>query len=78
MAEDLLKDFDMAAQDICNQLTAKLSSDRFLIYGHSMCAYLALWIANMLEKAGKLPAHLIMSGNPGQRKKRKKRSRLNN
>jgi external thioesterase TEII len=52
MVEDLLKDFDMAAEDIYNQLTAKLSSDRFLIYGHSMGAYLALRVANMLEKAG--------------------------
>jgi external thioesterase TEII len=65
MAECLLKDFNMAAQDICKQLIAKLTSARFLIYGHSMGAYLALRVANMLERAGKFPAYLIVSGNAG-------------
>src|SRR5262249_8544650 len=65
MKESLLKDFDLAAQDIYHQLTGKLTSASFIIYGHSMGAYLALRVANMLEKAGKFPAFVIVSGNAG-------------
>lgn len=63
--EGLLKDFDLAARDMYQQITAKLTSPCFLIYGHSMGAYLALRVANMLEAAGKHPAYVIVSGNAG-------------
>jgi external thioesterase TEII len=63
--EGLLKDFDLAAGDMYQQITAKLTSPSFLIYGHSMGAYLALRVANMLEAAGKRPAYVIVSGNAG-------------
>lgn len=71
--EKLLKDFNLAATDMYQQITAKLASPCFLIYGHSMGAYLALRVANMLEAAGKRPAHVIVSGNagPGVRSDRK-------
>lgn len=65
MTEKLLKDFDLAARDIYDQLVNKLSNTVFLIYGHSMGAYLALRVTAMLEEAGKQPAYLIVSGNAG-------------
>jgi len=66
MNEPLLKNFDLAAWDICEQLTKRRNSSRhFLIYGHSMGAYLALRVANILESQGKSPSYLIVSGNPG-------------
>jgi len=65
VGEPLLKDFDLAALDLYNQVIEKLHRQDFLIYGHSMGAYLALRIANMLEKAGRPPACLLVSGNAG-------------
>lgn len=63
--ENLLKDFELAAQDIYNQITNRLTSPKFVIYGHSMGAYLALRVSNMLEKIDKSPAYLFVSGNSG-------------
>jgi external thioesterase TEII len=63
--ENLLKDFDLAALDLFNQVRYKLRSPTFLIYGHSMGAYLGLTVSHMLEKAGRPPAALIVSGNAG-------------
>jgi surfactin synthase thioesterase subunit len=63
--ERLLKDFDLAAQDLYNQVAAKLNGAPFLIYGHSMGAYLGLRVTRMLEQAGRPPVYLIVSGNPG-------------
>lgn len=63
--EELLTDFDEAAQDIYRQVIAKLTSPRFMIYGHSMGAYLALRVANMLEKENRMPAYVFVSGNAG-------------
>ena len=63
--EDLLNNFAMAADDIFRQMCSKLDSRDFLIYGHSMGAYLALHVSQMLEKAGKTPVCLIVSGNAG-------------
>ncbi|BAV05934.1 Surfactin synthase thioesterase subunit [Filimonas lacunae] len=70
--EPLLKDYDLAVQDIFHQITSKLSGARFMLYGHSMGAYLALSVCAMLEDAGKYPAYLVVSGNagPGLREKR--------
>jgi external thioesterase TEII len=65
MSETLLRNFDEAARDVYAQLLPKISSPVFLMYGHSMGAYLALRVANMLEKAGKVAAAIIVSGNAG-------------
>jgi external thioesterase TEII len=66
MQEGLIKDFDLAAQDIYNQILGKLVPfGNFLIYGHSMGAYLTLRVTGMLEKINKFPMHIIVSGNPG-------------
>jgi len=64
MSEDLLKDFELAARDIYQQLMQNLETS-FVLYGHSMGAYLALKVCDMLEKAGRMPAYLIVSGNAG-------------
>jgi external thioesterase TEII len=63
--EPLLKDFGMAAEDIFRQMNTKLNASPFLIYGHSMGAYLALRVASMLAGAGSPPVYLIVSGNAG-------------
>jgi surfactin synthase thioesterase subunit len=67
MGEPLIKNFDAAADDMFAQVSQKITSPTFLIYGHSMGAYLALRVANMLEKTGKVPASVIVSGNSGPR-----------
>lgn len=74
MNEPLLNEFDAAATDLYNQIISYLTSSPFLIYGHSMGASLALRVTNMLEKAGKHPKCIIVSGNagPGQRHPDKK------
>jgi surfactin synthase thioesterase subunit len=63
--EGLLRNFDQAALDLYHQLTGRLTASTYLIYGHSLGAYLALRVCGMLEKAGERPAYLIVSGNPG-------------
>jgi external thioesterase TEII len=63
--EPLLNEFGAAVRDIYEQLTRRLTSPAFLIYGHSMGAYLGLAVANLLVKAGIPPAYLIVSGNAG-------------
>lgn len=65
IGENLVKGFEAAAQDIYRQLTQKIIAPGFLLYGHSMGAYLALRAANMLEKDGKAPGYLFVSGNAG-------------
>lgn len=65
MDEALLTDFDLAARDFYDQISRRLTAPVFLIYGHSMGAYLALRVTHMLESSGKTPEYLIVSGNPG-------------
>ncbi|MBB6498880.1 thioesterase II family protein [Pedobacter cryoconitis] len=65
IGEELLKDFDLAALDIYKQVIGKLNSSKFIIYGHSMGAYLALKVASLLEKANKAPSYIFVSGNAG-------------
>jgi len=74
MEEPLLKDFDQAAADLYRQIIRKLPSRPFMIYGHSMGAYLALRVTNMLERAGTTPSYLFVSGNagPGVREEKKR------
>jgi len=69
MNENLLNVFDVAARDLYGQLAPRLNKAPFLIYGHSMGAYLALKVCHLLEAAGRFPAYLIVSGNAGPRKK---------
>ena len=65
MDEPLLKDFDLAAADTFVRIRDKLRSSVFLIYGHSMGAYLGLRVAGKLQSIGRPPAYLIVSGNAG-------------
>jgi len=65
MGEELLKDFDAAAEDLYKQFMQKLTSPTYIIYGHSMGAYLALKVSQMLEAAGKSPSYVVVSGNAG-------------
>jgi len=62
MKEKLLTDFDEAATDIYNQITKTLSSASFIIFGHSLGAYLALIVAGMLENNNYHPAYVFVSG----------------
>lgn len=63
--EILLRDFNEAAKDIYRQMSPRISSAPFVIYGHSMGACLALKVCNMLEAVRKRPQCMIVSGNPG-------------
>jgi external thioesterase TEII len=66
ISEGLVKDFDLAALDIYNQIARRPAlPSRYLIYGHSMGAYLALRVSNLLERSIYPPSYLIVSGNPG-------------
>jgi surfactin synthase thioesterase subunit len=65
MNEPLIRNFDLAAKDIHRQIAEKLTGNDFMIYGHSMGAYLALRVANMLEASEHQPAYLFVSGNAG-------------
>jgi external thioesterase TEII len=74
--EPLLKDFSQGANDMFRQIKQKLSTAPFLLYGHSMGCYMALRACNLLEKEGRLPLALVVSGNagpglPGREKKRR-------
>ncbi|HEY0067307.1 MAG TPA: alpha/beta fold hydrolase [Flavisolibacter sp.] len=76
LGEPLLKDFGQAAEDMFRQVKQKLSTAPFVFYGHSMGAYMALRASNLLEKEGRLPVALVVSGNagpglPGREKKRR-------
>jgi external thioesterase TEII len=63
--EQLLRNFDLAASDIYRQIINRLTTSQYLVYGHSMGAFLALRVSSMLETRGKSPTYVIVSGNPG-------------
>lgn len=63
--EKLLNEYQEAAEDVYQQILLKQTSPIFLIYGHSLGAYLTLRVARMLEKVGRAPAYILVSGNPG-------------
>lgn len=76
LREPLPKDFSQAAEDLFRQIKQNLSTVPFILYGHSMGAYMALRASNLLEKEGRLPVALVVSGNagpglPGSEKKRR-------
>ena len=74
MEEALLKDFDRAVGDVYRQMLRRSPTQPFMIYGHSMGAYMALRISAMLEKDGCPPSQLFVSGNagPGVRESRQR------
>lgn len=63
--EDLLNDLEEASLDYYRQITKTGLSAPFLIYGHSMGAYLAYIVCSMIEKDYKIPICLLVSGNAG-------------
>lgn len=65
VTEQLITDFDQAAQDIFNQIRKKRIDSKFAIYGHSMGASLALRVTKLLENINDCPACIFVSGNPG-------------
>lgn len=65
MREPLISDFDAAARDLYRQVSHVIGEAPFMLYGHSMGAYLALRVANLLEQAGHYPNGLVLSGNAG-------------
>ncbi|MBB6269859.1 surfactin synthase thioesterase subunit [Pedobacter cryoconitis] len=76
--EILITDFHTAAKDVYKQIRSKLNSKHFLIYGHSMGAYLALKVTKMLEHDNISPVGIIVTGNAGPKiSENKKRYLLN-
>lgn len=73
--ESLLFEFEDAATDVFNQVLQQLNSPVFMIYGHSMGAYLALRVGQMLEQKGYKPACLLVSGNIGPHNSSGKKNR---
>jgi external thioesterase TEII len=71
MAEDLIEDHEEAVKDVYTQISSKLTRDQFMIYGHSMGANLAFHVTQLLEKEGKFPLQIILTGNPGPNVPRK-------
>jgi external thioesterase TEII len=63
--EPLFRDFDQAALDVHEQLRKRLTAPTYLVYGHSMGAYLALRVSNLMKSSSRPPGYLIVSGNPG-------------
>jgi surfactin synthase thioesterase subunit len=72
MDETLLMDLGLAADDLFDQIMKYPISDDFMIYGHSLGAYLGLKVAGMLERNGRFARQLVVSGNagPGVREKK--------
>src|SRR3569833_2631928 len=65
IGETLIKDFDLAARDISAQILQRLHTPVYLIYGHSLGAYLALKAGCLIRDAGREPSYLVVSGNAG-------------
>ncbi|RAJ26905.1 thioesterase II family protein [Pedobacter cryoconitis] len=74
--EALLKDFELAAEDLFQQVIKMVQAPEYLIFGHSMGAAMALKLAGMLEGAGRPPAAIIVSGNAGPGTGRKEKTYL--
>lgn len=72
IAEPLISSFQDAAVDIHSQILDRLQSQSFLIYGHSMGAYLAVKVAGMLESMNMFPTKVFVSGNAGPGLKKSK------
>ena len=63
MDEDFYVDFNEMAEDMLRYTLNKLSPDEpFMLFGHSMGAYVAFKIANLLEEKDIFASHLFLSG----------------
>lgn len=76
MNEELLKNYDTAVTDIYKQIKAQRKNVPYLIYGHSLGAYLALGATHLLEKDATPPVYLILTGNPGPNARESKNRHL--
>ncbi|MAO16772.1 MAG: thioesterase [Muricauda sp.] len=65
ISESLIRDFKFAAKDLYRQMLPLIDNSNFIVYGHSMGAYLALKITHMLTAHGIRPKKLVVSGNIG-------------
>lgn len=65
MVSPLLHNFEEAADDICRQIIALRNHMPFMIFGHSLGAYLALAAAQQLEQQEQPPTCIFTSGNAG-------------
>lgn len=65
MGDTLLTDFHSAAGDYLNQVKKMLGNGPFMMYGHSLGTYMILQVASELEKEGKPPVCVVLSGNSG-------------
>ncbi|MCT1525799.1 thioesterase II family protein [Sphingobacterium lactis] len=73
---DFLTDFDAATFDLYKLILENLQTTEIILYGHSMGAYMALRLANLLEKKRILPIHLIVTGSAGPKTKLNKKRYL--
>lgn len=62
--ENLLFDFNAALQDVFQQIK-KYGVTDFIIFGHSLGAYLAFGVSQLLQNSDIRPRFVVVSGNPG-------------
>lgn len=72
LQEALIRDKDKAVQDLLSQILIRINSNPFILYGHSMGAYLGYFIVKALEELNKQPLCFIATGNPGPNIKKHK------
>ncbi len=63
--EQLLYTSDEAVDDLYDQIIGMIDDDEFLIYGHSMGAFLGLKLSLKLIDNKITPKGLVVTGNPG-------------
>ena len=63
--EKLLYDFNLAAQDLFRQVSARRTTCDFILYGHSLGAIMALKLAGMFEQIRMPPLYIVVTGNAG-------------
>ncbi|QIH33430.1 alpha/beta fold hydrolase [Sphingobacterium sp. DR205] len=76
MENKLLIDFDAAVFDLYQQILLNLKTSPFVVYGHSMGAYLAFRLTYLLEKNGTPPTYLFVTGSAGPKVKFEKKRYL--
>jgi external thioesterase TEII len=63
--EELVRDKDKAVQDLLGQIQNRVHSNPFILYGHSMGAYLGYFIVKALEEQNRQPLCFVVTGNSG-------------
>jgi external thioesterase TEII len=63
--EALIHDFQDAVLDMYNQMKCLRNSQDYAIYGHSMGAIFALYLAEKLEASHDVPKKLLVTGSSG-------------